>query len=119
MAAAQPLPVPEFVTDGLDEVVVRTSAATPAVLVLADMAAPGWQVRVDGKPATLLTADLVLRAVALPAGEHTVTFSYHDRAFGRGLTLTVLGAILMAALLVVSCLPARRLRRPRGEGVAG
>ncbi|MBM4131504.1 YfhO family protein, partial [bacterium] len=78
-----PLPVPQFSEDGLDRVVLRTAAATPAVLVLADMNAPGWTVRIDGSPAELLTADMVLRAVALPAGEHTVEFSYRDGSYRR------------------------------------
>ncbi|MBK7046365.1 MAG: hypothetical protein IPH48_07575 [bacterium] len=119
---ASPLPAPEFVTDGLDEVVLRTRAATPAVLVLADMAAPGWTVEIDGREAELLTADLVLRAVAVPAGEHTVTFRYEDASYRRGLTLTVIGAILTGALVALSFMPAgvlRRLRGARREGIAG
>lgn len=114
LPAAGPLPVPQFVEDGLDRVVLRTAAATPAVLVLADMAAPGWSVTVDGSPADLLTADLVLRAVALPAGEHTVEFRYRDGSFRRGLILTVIGAVLTLALLAVSFVPSGILARLRG-----
>lgn len=115
-AADGPLPVPEFVTDGLDEVTLRTRAATSAVLVLADMATPGWTVQVDGRPATLLTADLVLRAVAVPAGEHTVSFRYHDGAYRRGRTLTWLGAALALGLIVFSFRPRRKRS---AEGAAG
>ncbi|MBK8166509.1 MAG: hypothetical protein IPK64_11195 [bacterium] len=114
--ATGPLPVPAFVEDGLDRVVLRTAAATPAVLVLADMAAPGWIATVDGSPAELLTADLVLRAVALPAGEHTVEFRYRDGSFRRGLTLTVIGAVATLALVVVSFAPAGLRGRLRGVG---
>ncbi|MBK9472985.1 MAG: hypothetical protein IPO18_11990 [bacterium] len=120
--AASALAAPEFVTDGLDEVVLRTRAATSAVLVLADMAAPGWTAQIDGRKADLLTADLVLRAVAVPAGEHTVTFRYEDTSYRRGLTLTVIGAILTGALVALSFMPAgvlRRLRGARREGIAG
>lgn len=104
-----PLPVPEFVTDGLDQVVLRTNAAVPAVLVLADMAAPGWSVEVDGRAAKLLTADLALRAVAVPAGSHTVTFRYRDASYRTGLTLTMFGAILTLGFVAVSFLPRRLL----------
>jgi hypothetical protein len=112
--ATGPLPVPRFVEDGLDRVILRTEAATPAVLVLADMAAPGWSVTVDGDAAELLTADLVLRAVALPAGEHTVEFRYRDGSYRRGLTLTVIGAILTLALVAASFAPAGLVARLRG-----
>lgn len=97
----QPLPVPEFVTDGLDEVVLQVQSPVPALLLLADMMAPGWQVEVDGVPATLLTADLVLRAVAVPSGPRTVRFHYGDPAVQEGLTLTIIGLILVLLLLVV------------------
>ncbi len=107
------LPAPEFVTDGLNQVVLRTSAPVPAILVLADMNAPGWQVRVDGRPRPLLTADLVLRAVALEAGEHEVEFRYRDPAVKAGLILTGSGAILILALLLAGSIR-QRPTRPSG-----
>ena len=107
---AAPLAAPEYVTDDLDEVVLRTRAATASVLVLADMAAPGWSATVDGRDVPLLTADLVLRAVAVPAGEHTVAFRYRDPSVRAGLTVSVIGAILSVGLVAISYIPRRRLR---------
>lgn len=103
------LPAPTFVTDGLDEVVLAVDLPRPAILVLADMAAPGWQVEVDGQSAALLRADLVLRAVAVPAGAHEVRFHYADPAVTAGLSLTLAGAVLCLGLLVW---PRRRSERP-------
>ncbi len=118
-ATATPLPVPEFVTDGLDKVTLRTNAPVAAVLVLADMAAPGWSVEVDGRAAKLLTADLALRAVAVPAGDHTVTFAYHDASYRAGLTLTMIGVILTLGLVAVSFLPRRLLPAAVANRVKG
>lgn len=111
--AAASLPVPEFLQDGLDEVILRTSAEQPAILVLADMMAPGWRVEVDGRPAELLRADFILRAVALPGGEHEVRFSYGDPAVRRGLILTLIG---LGCVLVLLCLPNAALGGFRGLG---
>jgi len=108
------LPVPEFLVDGLDEVTLKVDNPVPALLLLADMMAPGWRVEVDGEVRPLLTADLVLRAVALEAGTHTVRFHYHDPAVRKGLTLTVFGVILMLALLVVPVVFSRM--RPDSPG---
>ncbi|PID81542.1 hypothetical protein CSB20_02560 [bacterium DOLZORAL124_64_63] len=106
---AQELPVPVFVTDGLDEVVLRTESPTAALLLLADMMVPGWKVEVDGRARPLLRADLVLRAVALEAGSHTVRFHYSDPAVSRGLTLTLAGGTLtLLMILLPSILPRRR-----------
>ena len=100
VASPTDLPEPVFVVDGLNEVVLETAGPVPALLLLADMMAPGWQVQVDGKDAQLLAADLVLRAVALPAGPHTVRFHYGDPAVRAGLTLSAGGMILLVLLLV-------------------
>jgi hypothetical protein len=57
---------------------VRIVAATPlrAFLVLNDLWYPGWEVEVDGRPAELLRANLLFRAVALPPGRHEVEFRF-------------------------------------------
>lgn len=57
---------------------VRIRAATPlrAFLVLNDLWYPGWEVEVDGRPAELLRANLLFRAVALPPGRHEVEFRF-------------------------------------------
>lgn len=98
-AGEEPLGTPEFVVDGLNEVVIRTEAPRPALLLLADTMAPGWQVTVDGDRVPLLTADLMLRAVALPAGTHDVRFTFTDPAIRRGLVLAAVGVILAAMML--------------------
>jgi len=101
-AGPQPLPTPEFVRDDLNEVVLRVDCPRPALLLLADLWAPGWRVAVDGEPAPLLRADLILRAVALDAGVHEIRFAYRDRALTRGLALTAIGMLGVLILLVVS-----------------
>ncbi len=51
--AAGDEPPVEYLTDGMDEVVLKARPSAPAVLVLADMMARGWKVDVDGEPATI------------------------------------------------------------------
>jgi hypothetical protein len=103
------LPAPEIVHDGLGEVVVAVRAPRPALLLLADLWAPGWRATVNGEPVPLLRADLILRAVALPAGEHEVRFEYRDPALRRGMLLAVVGILATLILLLVAW------RRERGQ----
>jgi hypothetical protein len=110
----EPLPEPVFVTDGLDEVVLEVDSPRAALLLLADMNAPGWQVSVDGQDRQLLTADLVLRAVALDEGRHTVRFHYSDPAVSRGLALTLTGGVLVLAALLGPMIMERRNRKAGG-----
>ena len=100
VAAAAALPAPVFTVDSLNEVVLETESPVPALLLLSDMMAPGWRVQVDGQDKELLTADLVLRAVALEAGSHTVRFHYSDSSVRAGLTLSISGMILVILLLI-------------------
>jgi flagellar biogenesis protein FliO len=57
-------------------------------------------VQVNGLDRPLLRADLVLRSVALEAGEHTVRFHYSDPAVRAGLTGSLLGGILTLVLIL-------------------
>ncbi|HKQ00487.1 MAG TPA: YfhO family protein, partial [Actinomycetes bacterium] len=75
-----------------DQTRVRVSVRTDAdgLLVLGDPWYPQWRVEVDGRPAELLRVDHALRGVRVPAGSHQVVFTYQDRAFQAGLTLSAL-----------------------------
>jgi len=98
----EPLPEPEFVVDGLNEIVLSVHTPRPALLLLSDLMAPGWQVTVNGARAPLLTADLILRAVALDEGANEVRFEYRDPALKRGLILALVGVLVTLGLLVVT-----------------
>jgi len=115
-SADRPLAAPEFVRDGLEEVVLRTTAPVPALLLLADMGAPGWRVFVDGDERPLLRADLALRAVALEAGRHEVRFAYHDPSVRIGLTLSLIG---LGGVTAAFGVPWWGRRRPRKQPSAG
>jgi hypothetical protein len=73
-----------------ERVVADINSGTAGLLVLADLAYPGWKAAVDGHPAPILTADGCLRAVALPAGSHRVVFRYRPVSFYAGAVLSVL-----------------------------
>lgn len=76
--------------------IARSSA--PGLLVLMDRWYPGWSVRVDGRPAELLRANGVFRAVEIPAGEADVEFVFRPRGVAIGSGLTAIG---IAACLVL------------------
>ncbi|TMB18038.1 MAG: YfhO family protein [Deltaproteobacteria bacterium] len=78
------------------------SVATEAggYLVNTDAWYPGWRAYVDGQPATLHRANLAFRAVAVPAGRHTVAFRYEPRSVRVGLALTALAGCVIVGMLV-------------------
>jgi hypothetical protein len=79
-------------------------------------------VRVDGAARPLLTADGYFRAVALPAGEHAVTFRFAPPAGGalRWLRRAALLAALLLALTGAWRAGRERLRpQPDRDGAPG
>ncbi len=79
-------------------IVLDVQLSAPGILVLSEIAYPGWTVRVNGRPAVPLRAYGILRALALPAGTWRVEWSYQPpRVYaGMGISLlTLLGIVGM------------------------
>ncbi len=84
----------------LNDVTVEVETPGPALLRLADLWYPDWVATVDGRPAEILKADYLLRAVAVPAGRHRVEFRFASPALRRGLMLS--GASLLVTLVLLA-----------------
>lgn len=87
----------EIVDYASDRVVVRTRADRPALLVLADNHYQGWRARVDGEDATLYRADHTFRGVVVGAGDHEVTFRFHNRRLWLGFWISLACFSLLGA----------------------
>jgi uncharacterized membrane protein YfhO len=59
-----------------EEVIIQVEAESDTYLLLADAYYPGWQATIDGDPTSIYRADIMFRAVRVPAGSHEVVFSY-------------------------------------------
>jgi hypothetical protein len=88
---------------------LRTTATGPALLLLREASSPDWLVRVDGQPAAALRVNGLLRAVALPPGEHTVDWRFRPRLF---LGLLGLNLCLLCAGTVAWGVRRRRRQKP-------
>jgi hypothetical protein len=61
-------------------VVVNVDAAQAGFLVLHDLWHPWWKAEIDGREAPILRANILFRAVEIPAGRHVVTFQFEPLA---------------------------------------
>jgi hypothetical protein len=99
---------------GPHKVEVKTSAAVPAVLVLAENHYPGWRAYLDGRAVPVMRVNYNQRGVRVPAGEHRVVFLYRPWSFYGGLLVTALTGSLLA-LWAGGLLTTRRLAAPLGS----
>ncbi len=92
-------PSPVFKRYDIHGAEISVSLNSPGFLVLSDLYYPGWIARVDGKTVRIHRADYLLRAIAVPKGEHTVEFKYVCPTFSLGAALSV----VTAGLLISYC----------------
>lgn len=86
--------------DGPTRVEVTTAAPEAGLLVLADACFPGWTATLDDRPARVHCANVLVRAVEVPAGTHHVRFTYHAPGLGAGIVASLLALGCCALLLV-------------------
>lgn len=78
---------------GYEDQHVQIEATGPGTLVLADSWYPGWTATVDGAPVPILRADLLFRAVDIPAGTHRVSFDFDPGVPGKLLWVSAVALI--------------------------
>jgi uncharacterized membrane protein YfhO len=76
--------------------------------VLSEAYYPAWKAYVDGRPVPLYVADHVLRAVPVPAGEHTVELRYESWSLRVGMAVSLISYLALIALALAG---ARRRRK--------
>ena len=83
-----------------ERVSIMTSSTGPGLLLLRDAIYPGWEVEIDGTEARLLRANVLHRAVLIPAGEHDVEFIYEPDEVATGGVISLIAWVMFAVLLV-------------------
>jgi hypothetical protein len=80
----------------------------PALAIFLEQFDQGWSAAVDGQAATLLRANLAMRAVPLLAGHHRIVLSFSPPGLWIGLTISLAGLVATVLALVLG---RRRLAR--------
>lgn len=78
------------------EVAIEASTSNNGLLVLTDSYYPGWKAYIDDTQTSIYQVNLSQRAVILPAGTHTIRFSYQPQSFFIGKIITVSSMIIVS-----------------------
>lgn len=74
----------------------RYSAPAENLVVFSEVWYPeNWVATIDGEEQELLRANYVLRALKVPAGEHTISLEYRDTATGIKNTLALISSLII------------------------
>src|SRR5207249_10279221 len=83
-----------------EEVRVRVESPQPAVLILLDSFDKGWTARLEsGIEIPIMRANVLVRAVAVPAGMHVVKFSYETPLLRVGACVSLAAVLLCLVFL--------------------
>jgi hypothetical protein len=58
----------------------------------------GWQAFIDGNPASHIRVNYILRALRIPAGEHSLEFKFHPRSYYMSASISLVSSLLFLAL---------------------
>jgi len=79
----------------------RSSAKEDRFAVFSEIYYPaGWHAFIDNKPAGYVQADYVLRAMSVPAGDHTITFRFDPSSYRIGNNISLASSVILVLLLL-------------------
>jgi len=97
-----------------DMVEIQTEGGCAGLLVLSDTYYPGWKVKTDnGRQSGSLRVNYLFRGVSVPAGSHTITFTFEPRSLKIGSWISALTGA--AGLLLGLIILIRGLYRRKNE----
>ncbi|MEO8068054.1 MAG: hypothetical protein ABI599_10220 [Flavobacteriales bacterium] len=99
-ATSDPTATVELKQYATDQLEYSCRSAGGGVVVFSEIwYGPDWVATIDGQPAPYVRADYILRAMNVPAGEHTVVFQVKSHTYTAGGTASIVASILVLLLV--------------------
>jgi hypothetical protein len=87
-----------FSMPSVNSIIVDYTSDNPGWIVVRQNWFPGWKAILDGKEAlTIENVDYLFQGVIVPAGKHSVEFTYKPKSFSTGLFFSIMSAIFILA----------------------
>jgi hypothetical protein len=74
----------------------------PSFVVVSEVFFPGWEARIDGRRAPLLSGDYILRTIPVPKGKHEIELRYRPQTILWGLIVSLLSLAALATFLIAT-----------------
>ena len=98
---------------GAGNVRMTTSTEQTGLLVVSELAAPGWNAYVDGKRVDAYEVNYLQQGIVIPGGSHTVELRYEPSSLRAGVAISGLAIIVILGIFIaiVAPLAPERVRR--------
>ncbi len=91
-----------------ERVTLETNVNQDSYLVLTDAYYPGWTATIDGQSVSIERADVLFRAIKVPAGAHQIEFRYEPASFTIGSVISIGAWLLLIGLALINGVRARQ-----------
>jgi len=78
----------------------HSHSSSTNVAVFSEIFYKDWNAYIDGTQVPIAKADYVLRAIAVPAGDHTIEFKFEPKVFAISMMIATISVWLLIALLL-------------------
>lgn len=80
----------------------ESQSSADGLAVFSEIYYPGWEATIDGEPTDVIRADYILRALEIPAGNHTVEFTFRPKPYIVGNKITRISSWIVLFVLLGS-----------------
>ena len=92
----------EMTEYGTKRLTYKTNNNAAAPLIFSEIYYPaGWICRIDGNVVPDFRANYILRGVMVPAGQHTVEWSFEPATYSKGVTINWIGSFLVLGIFLL------------------
>ncbi len=84
-----------------NELTYKSSCSTDQLAVFSEIYYDkGWQATIDGNPVPHFRVNYILRALQIPAGEHTIIFKFHPKSYFMGEKVAFASSLILILLAI-------------------
>ena len=100
VSTSTPLASVEIINNQAGRISVATDFSQAGYLFLSQTFMPGWQAKINGRPAKVLPADYAFMAVVVPPGQSEIEFFFQPLSYLIGKRLTLISIFIFLLCLV-------------------
>ncbi len=90
-----------------EAITLSVTTSAPGLLVLSEVATPGWVASIDGKETPILRTNYLFRGIPIPAGAHTISLRYSPPFLAAGLLITEVTVLSIVLAMLIPTLAQR------------